>query len=91
MKIARVAVDVPLDTLFDYSADTQPSDIGHFAVVPFGAKNTTGVIVEVVEHSDVLVAVWDGDRSRGEGGTADIVAYAADRGHLLLWVRASRG
>lgn len=53
MKIARVAVDVPLDTLFDYSADTQPSDIGHFAVVPFGAKNTTGVIVEVVEHSDV--------------------------------------
>ncbi|WP_185748864.1 hypothetical protein [Humibacillus xanthopallidus] len=44
----------------------------------------------VVDHSDVLVAVWDGERSRGQGGTAEIVAYAADRGVLLLWVRASR-
>jgi hypothetical protein len=34
----------------------------------------------VVERSDVLVAVWDGQPSRGQGGTADVVAYAHQRG-----------
>jgi hypothetical protein len=44
----------------------------------------------VVDHSDALVALWDGDPPRGQGGTADIVAYAADRGVPLLWVRVRR-
>lgn len=44
----------------------------------------------VVDHSDVLVALWDGERSQGTGGTAEVVAYAAERGLLLLWVRAAR-
>lgn len=30
----------------------------------------------IVDHSDVLLAVWDGHRSRGLGGTADVVTYA---------------
>lgn len=30
----------------------------------------------VVDHSDVLLAVWDGKPSRGRGGTADAVNYA---------------
>jgi hypothetical protein len=30
----------------------------------------------VVELSDELIAIWDGDESRGLGGTADIVQYA---------------
>jgi hypothetical protein len=30
----------------------------------------------VVDCSDVLVAVWDGEPARGSGGTADVVAYA---------------
>jgi hypothetical protein len=34
----------------------------------------------VVERSSVLVAVWDGQPSRGLGGTADVVAYARERG-----------
>jgi hypothetical protein len=34
----------------------------------------------VVQMSQVLVAVWDGKEARGRGGTADIVAYARDRG-----------
>lgn len=34
----------------------------------------------VVDNSDVLVAVWDGEPSRGLGGTADVVAYARERG-----------
>ncbi|MGA7704957.1 MAG: SLATT domain-containing protein [Solirubrobacteraceae bacterium] len=31
---------------------------------------------EVVEHSDVLIALWDGLPARGAGGTAAIVEYA---------------
>jgi hypothetical protein len=34
----------------------------------------------VVDRSSVLVAAWDGQPSRGLGGTADVVAYARERG-----------
>lgn len=30
----------------------------------------------IADHCDVLLAVWDGEIARGQGGTADIVAYA---------------
>src|SRR6188768_2510637 len=32
--------------------------------------------IETVNDADVLLAVWDGDRARGKGGTADVVQYA---------------
>ncbi|MFF0012930.1 hypothetical protein [Streptomyces sp. NPDC005374] len=34
----------------------------------------------IVDHTDRLVAVWDGEPARGPGGTADIVAYARRAG-----------
>ncbi|WP_344967343.1 hypothetical protein [Salinactinospora qingdaonensis] len=34
----------------------------------------------MVDHCDALYAVWDGEPARGPGGTADIVAYAHERG-----------
>jgi len=34
----------------------------------------------VVDRSDVMLAVWDGKPARGLGGTADVVAYARERG-----------
>lgn len=42
---------------------------------------------EVVNHSDRLIAVWDGKQAQGLGGTADIVAYARGRGlpTTVLW------
>lgn len=33
----------------------------------------------VVNHCDILLALWDGEASRGLGGTADVVAYAKKR------------
>jgi hypothetical protein len=48
----------------------------------------------VVDRSSVLVAVWDGQPSRGLGGTADVVAYARERGVPVVVVGpegASRG
>lgn len=34
----------------------------------------------VVDNSDFLIAVWDGQPARGKGGTADVVQYAVCRG-----------
>lgn len=41
----------------------------------------------IVEHSDVLVAVWDGKEARGLGGTADAVAHARKFGRdvQIVW------
>ena len=38
----------------------------------------------VVDHSDVLFAVWDGHHAEGLGGTGDIVGYAQSRGKDIL-------
>jgi hypothetical protein len=42
----------------------------------------------VVDRSDVLLALWDGEPARGKGGTADIVEYARARGTPLVWICA---
>lgn len=41
----------------------------------------------VAERSDVLIAVWDGEKAQGKGGTADIVRYAQDHGKrtVIIW------
>jgi hypothetical protein len=41
----------------------------------------------MLDHCEVLIAVWDGLPSRGRGGTADIVASAAARHVPVLWIR----
>ena len=40
----------------------------------------------VVDHCDVLLVLWDGQPSRGRGGTAEIVAYARQLGRSLVWI-----
>ncbi len=44
--------------------------------------------METVNHCDVLLAVWDGERSRGRGGTAEIVGYARDLGRPVIIIDA---
>jgi len=54
MTFIRVALDVPLATLFDYRMpDATHADIGARVIVPFGRKIALGVILEVA-HSSVL-------------------------------------
>ncbi|MGH8685924.1 MAG: primosomal protein N', partial [Nitrosospira sp.] len=54
MPIIRVALDVPVNILFDYRApDITAQDIGARVCVPFGKKQVTGVIMEVVTYSSV--------------------------------------
>jgi primosomal protein N' (replication factor Y) len=48
MKLAQIAIDVPLNTYFDYLADeVSEADIGRRALVPFGRRLVVGVIVGV--------------------------------------------
>jgi len=42
-----------------------------------------------LDHSDVLIAVWDGAPARGIGGTAEIVAQARRRGMPMAWVQVA--
>jgi hypothetical protein len=41
----------------------------------------------VVDNSDLLLAVWDGQPAKGKGGTSDIVEYARRRGSKVevIW------
>jgi predicted Rossmann fold nucleotide-binding protein DprA/Smf involved in DNA uptake len=41
----------------------------------------------VVDLSDTLLAIWDGKKAKGKGGTADIVSYAERQNKevILIW------
>lgn len=54
MPFIRVAIDVPLPTLFDYRAPlARPEDIGRRVRVPFGRKHLIGVIMAVDEQPSI--------------------------------------
>lgn len=54
MTFIRVAVDVPLPTLFDYrSAEAGEADVGCRVRVPFGRKHVVGVIMAVDPASSI--------------------------------------
>ncbi|MFI6156403.1 hypothetical protein ACIBCA_27370 [Kitasatospora sp. NPDC051170] len=68
-----------------------------------GAVHRTGLIASneashmtgselLVQRVDRLLAVWDGLPARGFGGTADVVAYACERGVPVevLWPQGVR-
>jgi hypothetical protein len=44
----------------------------------------------VVDGCDVLLALWDGEPSRGRGGTAEIVAEARRRGREVIVIPVER-
>lgn len=57
MPIIRVALNVPVDTVFDYlSDDATQHDIGLRACVPFGKKRVTGVIIAISAETLVPIA-----------------------------------
>lgn len=43
--------------------------------------------MRVVDLSELLIAVWDGESAVGKGGTADVVAYAQRQGKpvVIAW------
>lgn len=43
----------------------------------------------MLDRIDVLLALWDGEPARGQGGTAQIVAHAEARGLPVVWIGTS--
>jgi len=44
----------------------------------------------LLDLSNVLIAVWDGEGSRGKGGTVDVIEQARARGIPVVWVHARK-
>jgi hypothetical protein len=42
----------------------------------------------VLEHSDALITIWDGQGAQGQGGTGEIVAKALAAGKPVLHIKA---
>ena len=40
----------------------------------------------VLDVSEILVAIWDGQEEHGEGGTAQVVREARERGMPAIWI-----
>jgi hypothetical protein len=40
----------------------------------------------VVDNCDFLIALWDGKPAAGQGGTAEIVEYAREKGCPFFWI-----
>ena len=55
-----------------------------------GAKDRNVAYLEcglaTVEEADLLIAIWDGEPSRGTGGTAEVVAHARNFGKPLILI-----
>jgi hypothetical protein len=39
----------------------------------------------MLAHSDIVVALWDGQPSKGRGGTADTIRHAVESGLPVIW------
>jgi len=44
----------------------------------------------MLDHCDVLIALWDGRSARGIGGTGQIVAEARNQGKPMAWIQIER-
>ncbi len=55
--------DIPIETKLDESKKESYEKVGRY----------------VVNHCDVLIALWDGMDSRGKGGTKEIIEYAHEK------------
>ena len=101
--ILEVVLPLPVD---DYGDDfTTPDSLRHFTDLLVKASSVT-VIDQIpgesresayaragqaiVDACDVLVALWDGQPARGQGGTAEMVQYALDQDVMVEVVLVER-
>jgi len=56
MAIARVALDCPVNSLFDYRSGAQGLVVGQLVVVPFGRRRQVGLVLDLADHSEIADA-----------------------------------
>lgn len=52
-RILKVALDVPMDALFDYLDGGYAVEVGQRVVVSFGRRQQVGIVSEIVGHSEI--------------------------------------
>ena len=52
-KFLKVAIDVPINQLFDYLPNENSFSVGQYVTIPFGRRKMIGVICEISLHSDI--------------------------------------
>jgi hypothetical protein len=70
-------------------ADTVLQLDGDYDAAPDLAYQAAGRAV--LTYSDLLIAIWDGGREKGVGGTAQIVREAHSRQIAVVWINPARG
>jgi len=53
--ILKIALDVPLDRIFDYLSGGKVAKIGQRVLVPFGRRSQIGVVVGVADTSEFAI------------------------------------
>lgn len=53
--ILKIALDVPLDRLFDYLSGEHDVQVGQRVLVPFGSRNQIGIVMGFASNSDVPI------------------------------------
>ena len=53
--ILKIALDVPLDRLFDYLSGGHDVQVGQRVLVPFGSRNQIGIVMDIVDSSDIAI------------------------------------
>ena len=84
MRVLRIALDVPLDTLFDYLLpEGLEAEVGDRVAVPFGSRERVGIVVETAGSSEVeeaklkeIVRVLEG-APRLRAGWLDFIRFLA--------------
>ena len=98
---SKLVAVLPLEK-YDYLTDFETSDskdeflrllgaAGEIVELPAQAEREEAYAAAgdyICEHADVLVAVWDGQKGQGQGGTATVVAKARELGLPIAWVHA---
>ena len=92
-----VPLPLPIDDyLQDFETDASKKEFRHLLsmaekVLTLPPASTRSKSYEavgryVVDHCDVLIALWDGKASRGRGGTAEIISYARKLKKAIYWI-----
>ena len=89
-KILRIALDVPLDRLFDYTDNGFSARVGNRVIVPFAGRNLVGVVIDIVAQSDVdaeklkpVTHVFDDVAF--DAASFKLLKFCADYYHCLLY------
>ena len=82
------------DSLADYRALLQQAtvveELGGSRETPEAERAAYAAVgTRVLDGADILLAIWDGQAARGDGGTGDIVRAALQRRVPTVWIAAA--